>query len=169
MKRKSYGAGQVTEEFEEDRYPKQLERLLIEAGALEAGVVSENLANVNLHKFEDLIVWQKARLLTKEIYQVTSRTASGMDFGLADQMRGSSVSIMSNIAEGQGRSGVALFIQFLSHAAGSSAELRSQLYVALDAEFITEDKFVSLSAQVLAVSRMVHGLSESLKRSRKPS
>jgi four helix bundle protein len=171
MSRKSNGDGQIPEEvnayqFDEDRYPKRLERLLVEANALETGTVSESSGNVNLQKFEDLIVWQKSRVLTKEVYNVTSKTGSGMDFGLADQMRRASVSIMSNIAEGQGRSGVALFIQFLSHASGSSAELRSQLYVALDAGYIAEDKFASLSAQALEVSRMIHGLSESLKRSR---
>jgi four helix bundle protein len=89
-----------------------------------------------IEKFEDLIVWQKARELTKNIYRVTKIGEFLKDFGLRDQIRRASVSIMSNIAEGFERGGRSEFHQFLVIAKGSCAELRSQLYVALDAEYI---------------------------------
>src|SRR4030043_671338 len=85
-----------------------------------------------IEKFEDLIAWQKARELTKNIYKVTKQGDFFKDFGLRDQIRRASVSIMSNIAEGFERGGRSEFHQFLVIAKGSCAELRSQLYVSLD-------------------------------------
>ncbi len=86
-----------------------------------------------IDKFEDLIAWQKARELTKIIYAVTKQGEFSRDFGLRDQIRRSAVSIMSNVAEGFERGGRSEFHQFLVIAKGSCAELRSQLYTALDA------------------------------------
>ena len=80
-------------------------------------------------RFEDLIAWQKARILTKEIYTVTKNDEFRKDFGLRDQIQGASVSIMSNIAEGFDRAGRAEFHQFLVIAKGSCAEVKSQLYI----------------------------------------
>ncbi len=85
-----------------------------------------------IHRFEDLIAWQKARVLTKAIYDVTSDGVFAKDFGLRDQIRRASVSIMSNIAEGFERRRTPEFKHFLNIAKASSAEVRSQLYVALD-------------------------------------
>ncbi len=108
--------------------------------------------------FEDLVSWQKARLLTKVIYQASDTGRFASDFGLRDQIRRASVSIMSNIAEGFERGGNKEFRQFLSHAKGSAGEVRSQLYVALDAEFISTDHFNSLKTQVLDISKLIAGL-----------
>ncbi|MCA1795701.1 MAG: four helix bundle protein [Desulfotignum sp.] len=82
--------------------------------------------------FEGLVAWQKARELTRNIYQVTGEGDFARDFGLKDQIRRAAVSIMSNIAEGYDRGGRAEFHQFLVIAKGSCAEVRSQLYVAYD-------------------------------------
>lgn len=96
-----------------------------------------------IEKFEDFIAWQKARKLTREIYKITNLPKFSRDFGLKDQIRRAAVSIMSNIAEGFERGRPSEFHQFLSIAKGSS-ELRSQLYVALDAEYVTDDQFRTL-------------------------
>jgi four helix bundle protein len=111
-----------------------------------------------IEKFEDLIAWQKARELTKNIYKVTKIGEFLKDFGLRDQIRRASVSIMSNIAEGFERGGRSEFHQFLVIAKGSCAELRSQLYVALDAEHIAIGTFQSLDSLAKETSRLVGGL-----------
>lgn len=86
-----------------------------------------------VERFEDLIAWQKVRLLTAEIYRVTSQGSFARDFGLRDQICRAAVSVMSNIAEGFERNRAAEFHQYLSIAKASCGEVRSQLYVAFDA------------------------------------
>ena len=81
-----------------------------------------------IEKFEDLIAWQKARVLSREIYKVTRTSKFSKDFSLVDQIRRASTSVMSNIAEGFERGGRSEFHQFLVVAKGSCAEVRSQLY-----------------------------------------
>src|SRR5205814_1408888 len=97
-----------------------------------------------IEKFEDFIAWQKARSLTREIYKITNLPAFSRDFGLKDQIRRAAVSIMSNIAEGFERGRPSEFHQFLSIAKGSCAELRSQLYIALDVDYIPQTRFREL-------------------------
>src|SRR5229473_8394597 len=96
--------------------------------------------------FEEIEAWQKARELTREVYAVSDEGPFARDFGLRDQMRRASVSILSNIAEGFERSGTGEFVQFLSAAKGSAGEVRAQLYVALDQGYIEAEKFRELSA-----------------------
>ncbi len=76
----------------------------------------------SIERFEDLIAWQKARVLTRQIYQLTSEVPFSRDFGLKDQIRRAAISIMSNIAEGFERNRPAEFHQFLSVAKASCAE-----------------------------------------------
>src|SRR6266436_2213372 len=97
-----------------------------------------------IERFEDFIAWQKARKLTAEIYKVTNQGRFAKDFGLRDQSRRASVSIMSNLADGFERGGAAAFHRFITIAKGSCAELRAQLYVALDVGYLTEAIFASL-------------------------
>ena len=111
-----------------------------------------------IEKFEDLIAWQKARELSKNIYRVTKVGEFLKDFGLRDQIRRASVSIMSNIAEGFERGGRSEFHQFLVIAKGSCAELRSQLYVASDAEYIDIGTFQNLDGLAKETSRLIGGL-----------
>ena len=92
-------------------------------------------------RFEDLEVWQKAKELTNLIYRISSSGTFARDFGLRDQMRRASVSIMSNIAEGFESQTQALFIQYLGHAKGSAGELRAQLYIAVEQSYMTEEEF----------------------------
>ena len=116
-------------------------------------------------KFEDIAAWQRARELTKDIYTLTSKGEFSRDFGLKDQIRRASVSIMSNIAEGFERSGTGEFKQFLATAKGSAGEVRSQLYVALDQQYISRDTFAQLNSPVTEISKMIAGLMDYLKRS----
>jgi four helix bundle protein len=117
-------------------------------------------------KFEEIEAWQRARELTREIYTVSNENPFSKDFGLRDQVRKTSVSIMSNIAEGFERDGTKEFIQFLSVAKGSSGELRSQLYVALDQGYLEEERFDRLLGIVLETSRMIGGLINYLRKSK---
>jgi four helix bundle protein len=117
-------------------------------------------------RFEDLIAWQKARELTRAIYQVTQQGAFAKDFGLARQIQRAAVSIMSNIAEGFERRGRREFHQFLSTAKGSCAEVRSQLYVAFDIGYLGKYDFHMLLAQAEEVGRVVGGLRASVEKLR---
>ncbi len=117
-------------------------------------------------RFEDLIAWQKARELTKAIYQATTTIPFSKDFGLKDQIQRASVSIMSNIAEGFERGSHNEFHQFLVIAKGSCAEVKSQLYVALDANYLNEPIFLDLKAQAEETSRVIGGLRVSIDNQR---
>ena len=118
-----------------------------------------------IEKFEDFIAWQKSRKLTAEIYRITDRGRFASDFGLKDQIRRAAVSVMSNIAEGFERGRAAEFHQFLSVAKASCAELRSQLYVALDVGYLSQDTFASLS-HANEVGQVVGGLRVAVARRR---
>jgi len=89
--------------------------------------------------FEELHIYQRARELTNEIYGITRNHEFSRDAGLVDQVRRAAVSVMSNIAEGFERGGSAEFIQFLYIAKGSCGEVRAQLRIACDQEYIGED------------------------------
>ena len=117
-------------------------------------------------KFEDLIAWQKARELTRAIYQATATGSFAKDFGLRDQIRRAAVSVMSNLAEGFERGGRAEFHQFLSVAKSSCAELRSQLYVALDATHLSPSTFRQMMLQAEEVARIIGGLRKAVHTQR---
>src|SRR2546425_10700172 len=85
--------------------------------------------------YKDLLVWQKGILLVKMIYQITQTFPAEEKFGLVSQMRRAAVSVPSNIAEGQARHTTGEFIQFLSHAEGSVAELDTQLILSIELKF----------------------------------
>ena len=118
-----------------------------------------------IERFEDLTSWQKARELNRFVYNASKKGAFAKDFGLRDQMRRASVSVMSNIAEGFERGGDREFIQFLSNAKGSCGEVRSQLYAALDEEYLTQGEFDELCKLCLDVSRLISGFMTYLRRS----
>src|SRR6185295_11486665 len=111
-----------------------------------------------IKRFEDLIAWQKARQLTKDIYGTTREGRFAKDFGLSGQIQRSAVSIMSNLAEGFERSGSGEFYQFLSIAKSSCAEVRSQLYVAFDVGYLTQERWAELFARAEEVGRIIGGL-----------
>ena len=117
-------------------------------------------------KFEDLVAWQKARELTRAVYQVSASGAFAKDFGLRDQVRRSAVSVMSNLAEGFERGSRSEFHQFLSIAKASCAELRSQFYVALDAQYLDHPAFLRLLSQAEEVARIIGGLRVAVQKQR---
>jgi len=119
--------------------------------------------NSKIGKFEDLVAWQKARELTSEIYQITNQGEFSKDYGLRDQIRRASVSVMSNIAEGFERYNAKEFHHFLSIAKSSCGEVRSQLYVALDANYLTTTKFAELKNKCIELSKITNGLRSSVK------
>jgi four helix bundle protein len=119
-----------------------------------------------VERFEDLIAWQKARVLTREVYKVSRVGAFGKDFGLSGQIQRASVSVMSNIAEGFDRGSRGEFHQFLSAAKASCAEVRSQLYVAVDVDYIENQTFDTLRSLAEEVSRILGGLRASVARQR---
>ncbi len=115
--------------------------------------------------FEDIEAWKRARKITKRIYGISSKGDLARDFGLKDQIRRSSVSIMSNIAEGFERGGNREFINFLSIAKGSCGETRSLLYVILDQEMIEDDDFRFISEELIQIGKMIGGLMNYLRSS----
>ena len=119
-----------------------------------------------IERFEDFIAWQKARALTAEIYKLTEKGRFARDYGLKGQMQRAAVSTMSNIAEGFERGKPTEVHQFLSIAKGSSGELRSQLYVALDVNYLDPENFKVVMASAEEVGRLVGGLRVSVERRR---
>lgn len=95
---------------------------------------------MKIERFEDLEIWQEARVLSQFIFKLTTIEPFSKDFKLKDQIRGSSGSIMDNISEGFERDGRREFIQFLSIAKGSCGETRSQSYRAFDFNYINQDE-----------------------------
>ena len=106
-------------------------------------------------QFEDLGIWRDARVLVKELYTASNQREFYSDFGLRDQIRRATTSTMSNIAEGFERGTRKEFIQFLSIAKGSNGEVRSQLYIALDQEYLTGTEFNTLRDSALSLSRRI--------------
>src|SRR4051812_37671916 len=119
-----------------------------------------------IERFEDLIAWQKARVLTRQIYEATRLPGFSRDFGLMDQIRRASVSVMSNVAEGFERGRPGEFHQFLSTAKASCGEVRSELYVALDAGYVTTPHFQRLMCDAEEVGRIIGGLRAGVQRNR---
>ena len=120
-----------------------------------------------VERFEDLIAWQKARELTRAIYEAIRQGAFAKDFGLSGQILRAAVSITSNIAEGFERGGRGEFHQFLSTAKASCAEVRSQLYVALDVGYLDQAAFDRLMEQAEEVARILGGLRAAVDRQKK--
>jgi len=116
--------------------------------------------------FEDLEVWILSRELTNKIYNVSSDGRFAKDFGLRDQIRRATVSIMSNIAEGYERGGNKEFIQFLSIAKASCGEVRSQLYVAMDQNYVGKKGCEQLIDEFKKLPIMINNFIEYLKGSR---
>tara|TARA_R110000868_G_scaffold29969_2_gene111519 strand:- start:2900 stop:3295 length:396 start_codon:yes stop_codon:yes gene_type:complete len=116
-------------------------------------------------QFEDLKIWQLARVLCDDINKVANRTDLRRDYKLYGQIDGSSGSVMDNIAEGFERNGNKEFVQFLSIAKASCGETRSQLYRVFDRNYIIIDEFNKLKEQTLTLSKMIGGFMNYLKKS----
>jgi four helix bundle protein len=106
-------------------------------------------------QFEDLRVWQEARELNRAIYGASKQRGFYRDIGLREQIRRAAVSVMSNIAEGFERGSRKEFVQFLNIAKGSNGEVRSQLYIALDQEYVSAKEFATLKESATLLSRRI--------------
>ena len=106
-------------------------------------------------KFEDLEIWQLARELSREVYLLTFVEPIKNDFRLKDQMRGSSGSMMDNIAEGFERASKLEFINSLSYSKGEAGELKSQLYRALDNKYISQEIFDNLYSKADLITKKI--------------
>ncbi|HEX4487040.1 MAG TPA: four helix bundle protein [Terriglobales bacterium] len=118
------------------------------------------------HSYKDLIVWQKARVVAGEIYRATEPFPKSELYGLTSQMRRAAISVVSNIAEGQGRLTLGEFIHFLGQSRGSLLELETQMTIANDLNYLSVDKFRKLQAHTEEVNRLLNGLVCSLRRSK---
>lgn len=115
--------------------------------------------------FREIEAWQKARELTRDIYAISNDGDFAKDFGLRDQIRRASVSIMANIAEGHERGGTGEFVQFLSMAKGSAGEVDSHLCVALDLGYLDKSTFDRLSSATAESARLIGALMHYLRNS----
>ena len=115
-----------------------------------------------IERFEDIIGWQEARILTQNIYKTTKREPFSRDFGLRDQIQRASVSSMSNIAEGFDCESKAEFGRFLGIARRSAVEVQSLLYVALDVDYLTPKEFTQLYEQARKAKALIGGFKRSL-------
>lgn len=118
-----------------------------------------------IEEFKDLKIWQEARDICNEVWELIETTPLGKDYKLRDQMNGSSGSIMDNIAEGFERNGNREFVQFLSISKASCGELRSQLYRCLDRGHIEEDVFDFLREKALVEGKKIGAFMSYLKKS----
>ena len=109
------------------------------------------------NRFEDIAIWTRARAVCREVYEVTRRGEFRLDRGLSGQLQRAAVSVMANVAEGAGRGGNREFVQFLVIARGSAAEVRSHLYVALDAGYVDADTFERQATEVRQIECMIGG------------
>ncbi len=116
-----------------------------------------------INNFEDLKSWQSARKLCFAIFQLTQKDIFSRDFSLKDQINRSSGSVMDNIAEGFDRNSNKEFRHFLFIANGSVSEVKSQLYRALDREYITEQEFKIVFDLALSTSKLIGGFLNYLK------
>ena len=115
-----------------------------------------------ISRFEDIMAWQKARKLTNSIYQITKNDDFARDYGLKDQIRRSSVSVMANIAEGFARRSDKDFAHFLNISRSSAAEVQSHLYIAVDEKYIRQEDLDKIYSELEEVSKMIFALAKHL-------
>lgn len=118
-----------------------------------------------IKQFEDLEIWQKAREICKDVFEIREKSGLKTDYKLYDQINGSSGSTMDNIAEGFERDGNKEFNQFLAIAKASCGETRSQLYRVFDRKYINEKEFDAYKNKLLTLSRQIGSLMNYLQKS----
>jgi four helix bundle protein len=125
-------------------------------------VTSDKHSNPKAQGYRDLVVWQKGIALAREIYILTKKLPSDEKFGLVSQMRRAAVSVASNIAEGQARHTTGEFVQFISHAEGSVAELDTQLTLCEQLKLLTPAECQSAASLLDELRRMLNSLRRKL-------
>lgn len=126
------------------------------------GNSEQNSVSGKGYGYRELVVWQKGIELTKHVYSITQKFPSEEKFGLISQMRRAAVSVPSNIAEGQARHTTKEFIQFISHAEGSLAELDTQLRLGIELGYCSNCAIKEIGALMEEIRRMLNGLRRNL-------
>ena len=116
-----------------------------------------------VERFDDLKVWQAARVVTADVYALTRKKPFARDFGLRDQIQRTAVSVMSNIGEGFESRTRGVFINLLGRAKGSAGDVRCQLYVAPVLEYIEKNQFDEILSKAEAISCQLHGFMKYLE------
>lgn len=111
---------------------------------------------------KDLTVWQKSIDFVTLIYEITSKFPPEEKFGLSNQLRRASVSVPSNISEGAARKGKTEFKQYLYIALGSASEIETQLMIAKNLNFISNDLYIKLNDEIVEIRKMLNGLIKSI-------
>ena len=125
-------------------------------------MTSDKHTNPTAQGYRDLVVWQKGIALAREIYLLTKKLPSDEKFGLVSQMRRAAVSVPSNIAEGQARHTTGEFVQFISHAEGSVAELDTQLTLCEQLKLLSPTECQSAASLLDELRRMLNSLRRKL-------
>jgi four helix bundle protein len=125
-------------------------------------VAEEQRESGKVLHYKDLQIWQKGMRLTKVIYQLTRGFPTEERYGLASQMRRAAVSIPSNIAEGQARRGTKEFVQFLSVASGSLAELDTQLLLSMDLGYTQRTDATAAATEITEIQKMIAAIQRKL-------
>jgi four helix bundle protein len=112
----------------------------------------------SIKRFEDLECWKEARVLVRQIYELTKKKKFSMDFELKNQIRRSAISTMANTAEGFHRNSNKDFLKFLGYSRSSIAETLSHVYVALDQDYIVEPEMETLKQQTDLVWKKINSL-----------
>jgi four helix bundle protein len=118
-----------------------------------------------VNSFEELNIWIESRSFNEKLYKISNNGLFDKDYDLKRQIRRASISVSSNIAEGFERNTDKEFIQFLYYAKGSAGEVRSQLFLSLDLNYIKKDDFDKLYNQITGISKMISGMIKYLKKS----
>ena len=117
-----------------------------------------------MQRFEEMPVWQASRTLANLVYDLTEQGPFARDFGLKNQIQRAAVSVMSNIAEGFESRTTAQFVEYLGRAKASAGEVRSQLYLARDRNYISDEQFQDAYTIVIEISRQLYGLMKYMQR-----
>jgi four helix bundle protein len=117
-----------------------------------------------MHNFKELKIWQKARVFVKEVYLLTQKFPAEEKFGLISQIRRAAVSLISNIAEGSGRNSKSDFSHFVDMANGSAFEVETQLYIALDLGYCSQQEFDTLILDLREIEKMIFNLRQFLSK-----
>jgi len=121
---------------------------------------------MKITRFEDLDCWKESRILNKLAYNITKRGGISSDYRLRDQLLGTSISVMNNIAEGFDSQSNNEFIRFLQIARRSVSELESCLYIALDQNYISKNEFDNIFKQSEKVKQVIDGFLRYLRKYR---
>lgn len=121
-----------------------------------------------IRRFEDLQSWQKAREVANLIYDLTEHPKFAKDFRLSGQIQGAASSIMHNIAEGFDSGSNPEFIRFLKMSRRSASEVQSELYLALDRKYISQEELTKAYALAAEAKRLINGFISYLRKSKPP-